>query len=151
MSELLGDYNLWKSEIYDDSDEILFDEIVKCIDAKAYRAATIMVCISFTESLLNKLEILSESNKKITQDLANYREDGKDFLLIEYAKKYELINEMEHNHLKMIMDARNNYAHPSFESPTEIQVISYLYFAVQYVLKRPPYYSFLYAKSLIED
>ena len=69
MSELLGDYNLWKSEIYDDSDEILFDEIVKCIDAKAYRAATIMVCISFTESLLNKLEILSESNKKITQDL----------------------------------------------------------------------------------
>ena len=31
MSELLGDYNLWKSEIYDDSDEILFDEIVKCI------------------------------------------------------------------------------------------------------------------------
>lgn len=151
MSELLRDYNLWKSEIYDDSDEILFDEIVKCIDAKAFRAATIMVCISFTESLLNKLEILSESNKKITQDLANYREDGKDFLLIEYAKKYELINEMEHNHLKMIMDARNNYAHPSFESPTEIQVISYLYFAVHYVLKRPPYYSFLYAKSLIED
>ena len=98
MSELLGDYNLWKSEIYDDSDEILFDEIVKCIDAKAYRAATIMVCISFPESLLNKLEILSESNKKITQDLANYREDGKDFLLIEYAKKYELINEIEHNH-----------------------------------------------------
>ena len=49
------------------------------------------------------------------------------------------------------MDARNNYAHPTFESPTENQVISYLYFAVEYVLKKPPYYSFLYAKSLIEN
>ena len=49
------------------------------------------------------------------------------------------------------MNARNNYAHPTFESPTQNQVISYLYFAVEYVLKRPPYYSFLYAKSLIEN
>ena len=151
MSNLTCDYHLWKSEIYDYSDEVLFDEIVKCIDAKAYRAANIMICISFTESLLKKLEILSESNKKITQDLENYRNNGKDYLLIQYAKKYELINEMEYNHLNTIMDARNNYAHPSFESPTENQVISYLYFAVQYVLKRPPYYSFLYAKSLIEN
>jgi len=151
MSISLENYHSWKSEIYDKSDGVLFDEIVKCIDAKAYRAANIMICISFTESLLKKLEILSESNKQIAKDLKNYHKERKDFLLIEYAKKYDLITELEHAHLNIIMDARNNFAHPTFESPTKNQVISYLYFAVQYVLKRPPYYSFLYAKSLIEN
>ena len=151
MSNSLENYHSWKSEIHDKSDEILFDEIVKCIDAKAYRAANIMICISFTESLFKKLEILSESNKQIAKDLENYRNERKDFLLIEYARKYDLISELEYNHLNTILDARNNYAHPTFKSPTKNQVVSYLYFAVQYVLKRPPYYSFLYAKSLIEN
>lgn len=144
------DYHSWKSRIYDESDKILFDEIIKCIDAEAFRAASIMICISFTESLYKKLEILSESNNKITQDLINYKSEGKDFLLVEYAKKYELINELGYNHLMLIMDARNNYAHPNFNSPSETQVISYLHFAVEYVLSKPPYFSFLYAKSLIE-
>lgn len=151
MSNSLEDYHTLKSEIFDPSDEVLFDEIVKCIDAKAYRAANIMICVSFTESLYKKLEILAESNNKISQDLENYQNEGKDFLLIQYAKNHDLINELEYRHLNTIMDARNNYAHPNFESPTENQVISYLYFAVEYVLKRPPYYSFLYAKSLIEN
>lgn len=151
MPNSLENYHSWKSKIYDNSDEILFDEIVKCIDAQAYRSANIMICISFTESLYKKLEILAESNNKISQDLENYKEQGKDFLLIQYAKDYNLINELEYNQLNTIMDARNNYAHPTFESPTQNQVISYLYFAVEYVLKRPPYYSFLYAKSLIEN
>lgn len=151
MPNCLENYHSWKSRIYDNSDEILFDEIVKCIDAQAYRSANIMICISFTESLYKKLEILAESNNKISQDLENYREQGKDFLLIKYAKDYNLINELEYNQLNTIMDARNKYAHPTFESPTENQVISYLYFAVEYVLKRPPYYSFLYAKSFIEN
>lgn len=151
MFNTLENYHSWKSKIHDKSDEILFDEIVKCIDAKAYRAANIMICISFTESLYKKLEILAESNNKISQDLENYQNQGKDFLLIKYAKDYNLINELEYSQLNTIMDARNNYAHPTFESPTENQVISYLYFAVEYVLQRPPYYSFLYAKSLIEN
>ena len=129
------DYHSWKSRIYDESDVVLFDEIVKCIDAKAFRAASIMICISFTESLCKKLEILSESNNKIAQDLINYQNQGKDYLLVDYAKKYELLNEVEFNQLKAIMDARNNYAHPNFISPTETEVISYLYFAVEYVLK----------------
>ena len=151
MPNSIEDYHLWKSKIYDKSDEVLFDEIVKCIDAKAYRAANIMICLSFTESLYKKLEILAESNKKIRQDLKKYQDESKDFLLIQYARDYNLINELEYHHLDTIMSARNNYAHPIFKSPTENQVISYLYFAVEYVLKRPPYYSFLYAKSLIEN
>ena len=144
-------YPTWKSKIFDKSDEILFDEIVKCIDAEAYRAANIMICISFTESLYEKLKILSESNKNIKHDLKNYQNQEKDFLLLEYAKKYNLINELEYEHLNVIMKARNNYAHPNFEYPTKIQVISYLYYTVEYVLKIPPYYSFLYAKSFIEN
>ena len=83
MSNSLDNYHSWKSKIYDNSDEILFDEIVKCIDAQAYRSANIMICISFTESLYKKLEILAESNNKISQDLENYQEQGKDFLLIQ--------------------------------------------------------------------
>lgn len=107
MPNSLENYHSWKSKIYDNSDEILFDEIVKCIDAQAYRSANIMICISFTESLYKKLEILAESNNKISQDLENYKEQGKDFLLIQYAKDYNLINELEYNQLNTIMDARN--------------------------------------------
>lgn len=151
MGNNSSDYHSWRSEIYDESDKILFDEITKCIDVGALRSASVMICVSFTESLYKKLETLSEGNNKIKQDLSNYKSQDKDFLLVQYAKDYDLINELEYNHLNTIMDARNNYAHPNFESPTETQVISYLYFAVKYVLSRPHYYSFLYAKSLIED
>lgn len=150
MDNVLCQYHSLKSRIYDESDKVLFDEIVKCIDAEAFRAASIMICVAFTESLYKKLEILSESNNQITQKLNNFRSENKDFLLVQYAKEFDLINELEYDQLDAIMNARNNYAHPNFDSPSESQVISYLYFAVEFVLSRPPYYSFLYAKSLIE-
>ena len=37
MPNSLENYHSWKSKIYDNADEILFDEIVKCIDAQAYK------------------------------------------------------------------------------------------------------------------
>lgn len=151
MYNSLENYHSWKSKIYDNSEKILFDEIIKCIDVKAYRAANIIISIAITESLYNKLKILSEGDKNIRRDLENYQNDKKDFLLIQYAKNYNLINEKEYKQLDTIRDARNHYAHPNFESPTEKEVISYLYFAVEYVLKRPPYYSFIYAKSFIKE
>lgn len=151
MDNELCHYHSLKSRVYDESDRILFEEIVKCIDAKAFRAASIMICVAFTESLYKKLEILSKSNNQIAQKLKHYSSENKDFLLLRYAKDFDLINELEYCHLDTIMDARNNYAHPNFDSPSESQVISYLYFAVEFVLSRPPYYSFLYAKSLIEN
>ena len=150
MNNELCHYHSLKSRIYDESDRILFEEIVKCIDAEAFRAASIMICVAFTESLYKKLEILSKSNNKIAQKLKHYSSENKDFLLVQYARDFDLISELEYRHLNTIMNARNNYAHPNFDSPSESQVISYLYFAVEFVLSRPPYFSSLYAKSLIE-
>lgn len=66
-----NDYQNWKSEIYDDNDKILFDEIVKCIENEAYRSASVMIWVLCAESLYKKLKRLSESNTPLIKDLNN--------------------------------------------------------------------------------
>ena len=140
-----------KLKIYDKNDEVLFDEIVICINNDAFRSASILIWISIAESLKNKLNILAKDNKKIKKDMKNYEKKRIDSLLIEYSKNWKLINETEYYQLKTIITDRNNFAHPNFESPTKEKVICYLNFAVSYVLSKPPYFTYNYSKNFFKN
>ena len=140
-----------KLKIYDKNDEVLFDEIVICINNDAFRSASILIWISIAESLKNKLNILAKDNKKIKKDMKNYEKKRIDSLLIEYSKNWKLINETEYYQLKTIITDRNNFAHPNFESPTKEKVICYLNFAVSYVLSKPPYFTYNYSQNFFKN
>lgn len=151
MEKYILDVNLLKSKIYDEKDKDLFDEIIICIENGAFRSAGIIIWISIAESLKTKLNILANGNREIKKDMSNYNKKKQDFLLINYAKKYKFINGTEYHQLNAIISDRNNYSHPNYEVPTKDKLISYLYFAVEYVLSRPPYYTYKYAENFLDQ
>ena len=141
-----------REKINSENDLVLFDEIVKCIKVEAYRSATIIIWISVAESLLNKLEELSNNNHSLVNDLKKFKENGKNEAeLLKLSKKMNLINDLECSELNIIRKARNEFAHPNNHSPPKSDVLSYLNFAVKNVLSRPSTHSYLYYKNLIEN
>ena len=141
-----------REQINTENDLVLFDEIVKCIKVEAYRSATIIIWISVAESLLYKLEELSNNNHSLVNDLKNFKDNGKNEAdLLKLSKKMKLINDLECNELNIIRKARNEFAHPNNHSPPKSDVLSYLNFAVKNVLSRPSTHSYLYYKNLIEN
>lgn len=141
-----------REKIDTENDLALFDEVVKCIKVEAYRSATIIIWISVAESLLNKLEQLSNNNHSLVNDLKKFKENGKNEAeLLKLSKKMKLINDLECSELNIIRKARNEFAHPNYHSPPKSDVLSYLNFAVKNVLSRPSTHSYLYYKNLIEN
>lgn len=144
------DYKMWKFSIYDDKDKILFDEIVTCIQNEAYRSASVMIWVLCAGSLYKKLHILSERNKPLKKDLYNkYIKRNNEFELLKLARDYNLINDVEFSQLNSVREARNNYAHPSFEEPNKNEVLFSLFCIVNIVLSKSPMYSYTYAENLI--
>lgn len=145
-----NDYKMWKYSIYDENDKVLFDEIVTCIENEAYRSASVMIWVLCAESLIMRLKQFSDGNNRLKQDLENYMENKNEADLLILCKKYDLINEVEYSQLNSVRDSRNNYAHPNFEEPSKNEVLSSLFFILNNVLSKPPMYSYIYIKNLIE-
>ena len=141
-----------REKINTENDLVLFDEIVKCIKVEAYRSAIIIIWISVAESLLYKLEELSNNNHSLVNDLKKFKKNGKNEAeLLKLSKKMKLINDLECSELNIIRKARNEFAHPNNHSPPKNDVLSYLNFAVKNILSRPSTHSYLYYKNLIEN
>lgn len=146
-----SNYHYWINDVKDDNDKELFNEIISCIDSKSYRSASIMIWILCAESLHKKLNQFSQNNSQLVNDLKNWEENDKNEAdLLDLCEKYNLINNMDYNQLNLIREARNDYAHPNFTSPSKNEVLSYLFFALNSVLSKSSQYSFLEAKNLLE-
>ena len=52
-------YKHWKNDLVDKDDEVLFDEIIICIDNKAYRSASVMIWNLCVQSLIKKIRNFS--------------------------------------------------------------------------------------------
>lgn len=146
-----SNYANWVNDVDDSGDKELFNEIVSCIDSESYRSASIMIWILCAESLYGRLKQLSMGNRKLKDDLINWEEHDKNEAdLLDLCKSYDLIDNIDFNHLNSIRDARNTYAHPNYVAPTKNQVLAYLFFALNSVLSKSSKYSYLEAKNLIE-
>ena len=147
-----NDYKRWKYSIYEENDKVLFDEIVTCIENEAYRSASVMIWVLCAESLYKKLNILSESNKVLKNDLEKkYLRNKNEFELLNLAKDYNLINDVEYSQLNSVREARNNYAHPTFEEPNKNEVLSSLFYIIDIVLSKSPMYSYTYGENFIKS
>ena len=122
-------------------DLILFNEIIVCIENEAYRSASIIIWIAVLESLVRKLKILALTDDEIYEVMKTFEQEENEKVLLEKCKEHNLINQIEYEQLETIRQARNNYAHPTFESPSKEDVMIYLYYAVEYVLSKPNLFS----------
>lgn len=138
-----------ESRIYFDEDKKLFKEIRICIENELYRSATILIWISVAESLYRKLEILSQNDADILKAKEIYDNSEKDYDLLKQCHKVQLIDDIEYPQLETIRQARNNYAHPNFDSPLKRDVLFYLYYAVEYALSKPDYLSLYNGKNIV--
>lgn len=130
-----------------EEDLTLFDEIITGMENEAYRSASILIWISVLESLVRKLNILAQDDHEIREFMDNFKDNKNEKDLLLKCENLNLINQIEYGQLDTIRRARNEYAHPTDNSPTKEEVELYLYFAVEYVLSKPNLYSINVAKK----
>lgn len=141
------DFNTLKNKICEE-DLTLFDEIIITIENQAYRSASIIIWISILESLVRKLTNLSSNDNEIFEIMKKFENEKlSEKNLLEKCKDFKLINQIEYEQLETIRQARNNYAHHTFDSPTKEDVLIYLYYAIEYVLSKPILFSKNSAKN----
>jgi len=134
-----------------EEDLTLFDEIITCMENEAYRSASILLWISVLESLVRKLNILAQDDHEIREFMDNFKDNKNEKGLLLKCENLNLINQIEYGQLDTIRRARNEYAHPTDNSPTKEEVELYLYFAVEYVLSKPNLYSINVAKKELRN
>ena len=144
-------YKLWKNDLVDKDDEVLFDEIIICIDNKAYRSASVMIWNLCVQSLIKKLEILAEANKKLRREYYKWKNNENETDFLKLCKNFDLIDGIGFNQLDLIRTARNEYAHPNYISPTKNEVLSYLFFALNTVLSKSAKFSYIHVKTIFES
>ena len=144
------DFEKLKEQIHDKDDFYLFEEIFKCINSECYRSASILIWISTAESLKRKLEYLSKNDNEISEFKEKYDNSEKDYDLLLACKNARLIKPNEYYKLEAIRQDRNNYAHPSFESPSKTDVLINLRYSVKYALSKPYYRSMGYVHYITD-
>lgn len=132
-----------REKIAEEYDYPLFDEVIKCLESKAYRSAYIMIWIGIAESLLFKLKKMGNRDAQVGEKLKSIDEIRKsnnsiDAALLDYTKELGIINYEGFKRLTLIKDMRNAYAHPSGVSPSIDEVTCALNTSVELVLSQHP-------------
>lgn len=127
---------------YPEDDGVLFDEAVVCFRNGAYRAALVMIWVAIAQGLRHRFERAAQRDTDLTELVKEFDKQEKDRraidnLLLDNAKKHELIGEHEHGDLLHVKDQRNRFAHPREGSPSRMQVLAAFDSAVVIVLSRP--------------
>lgn len=124
-----------------EEDLTMLNEIILCIENEAYRSASIIIWIAILESLVRKLKILALNDDEINSLIIDFEDKPNEKDLLLKCKNHGLINQIEYGQLETIRQARNNYAHPNYDSPQKDDVLIYLHYAVEYVLSKPNLFS----------
>lgn len=93
------------------------------------------------ESLVRKLKILALNDDEINSLIRDFENNTNEKDLLLKCENHGLINQIEYAQLETIRQARNNYAHPNYESPQKEDMLVYLHYAVEYVLSKPNLFS----------
>lgn len=124
------------SSIPEPEDQILFNDAIACVRSAVPRAAYILLWIACAESLRRRFQKLSLHDGaagivvgKINSAEAQHR--AADYLMIEEAKKYGFISDVEFIDLEHVYGRRCVFAHPYELAPSYADVA----FAAEKVLK----------------
>jgi len=145
-----------RRKIFNSSDTILFDEAVKCVSKKAYRASFIMVWICAAESLRTKIAELSLKDSDAGRALGEIQKceqqnTSPDKVILDKAESLGLLGKDEHKKLEHIRDMRNSYAHPTGVAPSLDELSAAFHQVCLYVLNRPAQLKHGYVLNLINS
>ena len=145
-----------RRKIFNSSDTILFDEAVKCVSKKAYRASFIMVWICAAESLRTKIAELSLKDSDAGRALGEIQKceqqnTSPDKVILDKAESLGLLGKDEHKKLEHIRDMRNSYAHPTGVAPSLDELSAAFHQVCLYVLNRPAQLKHGYLLNLINS
>lgn len=132
-----------RDSIIDPDDHVLYDEVVRCLQAEAYRAAYVMSWIAAAEGLLGKLRTMASLHAALGTFVGDFEAKqragtAKDAELIDQAFNVGLINGPERIALNAMRDLRNQYGHPTSVSPDREAAVHALRTTVTAVLAKPP-------------
>lgn len=137
-------------------DIILFNEVIRCFNAKAYRMAYIATWIAIAESLKNKFKLMAEKDSAIDgfvkqiERLENTHHPV-DKAILEEAQKIGILDELSYQKIEPILKMRNIYAHPYNAAPRPDEVSLAIKHAVENVLSTPPLLRKPYINDLLEN
>lgn len=132
----------YRNKIIHQEDIILFDEVVKSTRVGSIRLAYIGLWLTCAESLKRKFREAQKFDNEVgkTWGQIEQMENSKksiDTSLIEEARKYGFISEVEFTHLKYVYENRCIYGHPYEQAPTMNEFCTAASYVVTYVLSRP--------------
>lgn len=145
-----------RNNIFNPNDKILFDEAVKCISQKAYRAGFIMVWICAAESLRAKIVELAFKDSEAGRVLGEIKKCEQqnispDKVILDRSEELGLLDKDEHKKLEHIRDMRNSYAHPTGIAPSLNELSTAFHQVCSYILNRPAQLKYGYVGNLINS
>jgi hypothetical protein len=137
-----GPLDPFLEKVLSDEDRVLFKEAAKAARVAAPRAAYLMIWLSCAESLKRKFREMTPRDgeaARISGEIAGKETNHKavDKYLLQKAKEYGLVTDLEFTQLDHIYTMRCIYAHPYEEQPTLEQLIAAAQSVVDSVLGRP--------------
>lgn len=142
-----------ENKIVSDKDKVLFNEAIRCLENKTYRAGYILAWLSIVESLRNKIqELAATGNVQADNCLKSIETKEKslqsnDNTIINEAEKCGFINSTEKNQLEFLYRERCKFAHPYFQQPTSTELIHIIERSVYLALSK----EILFKKDYIEE
>lgn len=145
-----------RRKIYSPNDKILFDEAVKCLSKKAYRASYIMIWIAAAESLRSKISELALKDSaagKVLGEIQQLEQQNfsQDKIILDKSEFLGLVTKDEHKKLEYIRDMRNAYAHPNGVGPELKELEVAFHNVCAYILIRPAQLKHGYVTTLINS
>lgn len=131
-----------RDSIIDPADHVLYDEVVRCLQADAFRAAYVMSWIAAAEGILGKLRTMASLHAALGTFVGDFEGKqragtAKDAELIDRAFDVGLIDGPERIQLNAMRDLRNQYGHPTSASPDREMALHALRTTVNAVLVKP--------------
>jgi len=132
-----------RDSIIDPGDNVLYDEVVRCLQADAFRAAYVMSWIAAAEGILGKLRTMASLHAALGTFVGDFEAKqragtAKDAELVDQAFNVGLIDGPERIALNAMRDLRNQYGHPTSASPDREMAVHALRTTVTAVLAKPP-------------
>lgn len=132
-----------RDSIIDPADHVLYDEVVRCLHADAFRSAYIMSWIAAAEGILGKMRTMASLHAALGNFVGDFEAKqragtAKDVELVAKAFDVGFIDEPERIALNAMRDLRNQYGHPTSASPDREAAVHALRTTVTAVLAKPP-------------
>lgn len=143
------------NEIIHEEDKTLFLEACKSASAGALRGSYIMIWLSCAESIKRKFNEMAQYDGKAGKIVGEIRKkEGEhrsiDKYILEKARDYGFVSQMQFDELNHIYSMRCKYAHPYEQSPTVKGIIYAADLVVRHVLSRPTKLRHGYGQRLLE-